>query len=167
MEEGKRGWGRGEEGKEDESSSCARVEGPGNAMAFGIGGATKASFWFRRERWREEGREGEKQRVGSNLTLHPKARLVIPRELDERGRRKERGKEGRKEEGSRPALTLQAGGLVEHARLNGSSQQVVGGRYGVDVPRQVEVELFHGHHLGVPTWGGREGGREAGEEGRH
>lgn len=46
-------------------------------------------------------------------------------------------------------IVLEAGGLVEHARLDGGGQQVVGGRDGVDVPREVQVELLHGHHLDI------------------
>ena len=33
-------------------------------------------------------------------------------------------------------------GLVEHARIDGGSQQVVGGADGMDIAREVEVELF-------------------------
>ena len=40
-------------------------------------------------------------------------------------------------------------------------RQVVSGRDGVDVPRQVEVVLLHGHYFGVPVWGGREGVRRS------
>ena len=41
--------------------------------------------------------------------------------------------------------------LVEHARLDGGGQEVVGGGDGVDVARQVQVELLHGDHLGIPS----------------
>ena len=37
--------------------------------------------------------------------------------------------------------------LVEHARLDGGRQQVVGRGDGVDIARQVQVELLHRHHL--------------------
>ena len=33
------------------------------------------------------------------------------------------------------------GGLVEHARIDGSSEQIVGGGDGVDVSRQMQIEL--------------------------
>ncbi|MPN11397.1 hypothetical protein SDC9_158698 [bioreactor metagenome] len=38
---------------------------------------------------------------------------------------------------------------MEHARINGSGHQVVGGRDGVDVTSEVQVELFHRHHLRI------------------
>ena len=38
-------------------------------------------------------------------------------------------------------------GLVEHTHINGSSQQVVGGRDGMDVTCHVEVELLHWEDL--------------------
>ena len=41
--------------------------------------------------------------------------------------------------------------LVEHARLDGRGQEVVGGGDCVDVARQVQVELLHGDHLGIPS----------------
>jgi hypothetical protein len=37
--------------------------------------------------------------------------------------------------------------LVEHARVNGCCQQVVGCADGVDVTGQVQVQLLHGDHL--------------------
>lgn len=46
------------------------------------------------------------------------------------------------------------GVLVEHAGLDGSSQQVVGGSDGVDITSQVKVELIHRNDLGVATTGG-------------
>ena len=39
--------------------------------------------------------------------------------------------------------------FVEHARVNGGREQVVGDGDGVQVARQVQVELLHGDHLGV------------------
>ena len=44
--------------------------------------------------------------------------------------------------------------LVEDADVDGRGQQVVRGRDGVDVPGQVEVEVLHGHDLGVSAAGG-------------
>jgi len=41
--------------------------------------------------------------------------------------------------------------LVEHARVDGRRQQVVGRRDGVDVARQVQVELLHGDDLRIPA----------------
>ncbi|KAH3661211.1 hypothetical protein OGAPHI_006618 [Ogataea philodendri] len=43
------------------------------------------------------------------------------------------------------------GGLVEHSRVNGSSQQVVGCTNCVDVSGQVHVELVHRNHLSVSS----------------
>jgi hypothetical protein len=37
--------------------------------------------------------------------------------------------------------------LVEHARVQLSGQQIVGGGDGVDVAREVEVEILHRDHL--------------------
>ncbi len=42
---------------------------------------------------------------------------------------------------------------MEHPGVNLGSKEVVGGRDGVDVPRQVQVEVLHGDHLGVPAPG--------------
>jgi hypothetical protein len=44
--------------------------------------------------------------------------------------------------------------LVEDAGVDGRGQQVVGDRDGVDVAGQVEVEVLHGHDLGVAAAGG-------------
>lgn len=44
-------------------------------------------------------------------------------------------------------------GLMEHARVELGGEQVVGGRDGVDVAGEVEVEGLHGDHLGVPAAG--------------
>ena len=41
--------------------------------------------------------------------------------------------------------------LVEHPGVNLSGQEVVGGRDGMNVSRQVKVELFHRYDLGVPA----------------
>mmetsp|Transcript_20034 Transcript_20034/g.36376 ORF Transcript_20034/g.36376 Transcript_20034/m.36376 type:complete len:319 (+) Transcript_20034:1064-2020(+) len=41
--------------------------------------------------------------------------------------------------------------LVKNARVNGGGEQVVGGRDGVNVARQVQVEFLHGNYLCVPT----------------
>ena len=41
--------------------------------------------------------------------------------------------------------------LVEHPGVNLSSQEVVGGRDGMNVSRQVKIELFHRYDLGVPA----------------
>lgn len=50
--------------------------------------------------------------------------------------------------------TILLGVLVEHAGLDGSSQQVVGSSDGVDVTSQVKVELVHRNDLRVTTTGG-------------
>ena len=39
--------------------------------------------------------------------------------------------------------------FVEHARVNGRGQQVVGCRDGVNIAGQVQVEIFHGNNLAV------------------
>lgn len=39
--------------------------------------------------------------------------------------------------------------FVKHPSFKGRSQQVVGGRDGVDVASEVQVELFHWNHLRV------------------
>ena len=44
--------------------------------------------------------------------------------------------------------------LVEDAGVDGRGQKIVGGRHGVDVPGQVEVEVLHGHDLGIAAAGG-------------
>ena len=41
--------------------------------------------------------------------------------------------------------------LMEHPGVNLCGQEVVGGRDGMDVSRQVKVELFHWYDLRVPT----------------
>jgi hypothetical protein len=43
--------------------------------------------------------------------------------------------------------------FVENAGINGRRQQVVGHADRMDVAGQVEVEVLHGHHLGVATTG--------------
>ena len=44
-------------------------------------------------------------------------------------------------------------GFVEHARIDGRRQQVVGSRDGMDVAGQVQVEVLHRDHLAVPAAG--------------
>lgn len=41
--------------------------------------------------------------------------------------------------------------LVEHTGINSRSQEIVSGSDGMDIAGKVEVELLHGHYLGVPT----------------
>ena len=43
--------------------------------------------------------------------------------------------------------------LVEDADIDGRGQEIVGGRHGVDVAGQVEVEVLHGHDLGIAAAG--------------
>src|SRR3990170_1185699 len=40
-------------------------------------------------------------------------------------------------------------GFVDHARVDGGGQQVVGSRDGVNVTGEVEVEILHRDHLAV------------------
>lgn len=44
--------------------------------------------------------------------------------------------------------------FVEHAGVDSSSEQVVGSSDGVDITRQVKVELVHGNNLRISTSGG-------------
>ena len=46
-------------------------------------------------------------------------------------------------------LLVVLGGFVEDPRVDGGGQEVVGGRDGVDVAGQVEVEVLHGHDLAI------------------
>ena len=64
-------------------------------------------------------------------------------------------------------------GFMVHAGVDGGSQQVIGRGDGVDIARQVQVEVFHGDDLAVATTGGAtldpEGGALAGlaDAGKH
>jgi len=51
-------------------------------------------------------------------------------------------------------LLVRGVGFVEHARVNGSGQQIVGGSNGMNVTGKVQVELFHGHNLRITAAGG-------------
>lgn len=50
--------------------------------------------------------------------------------------------------------TVLLGGLVEHAGIESSGEEVVGGGNGVDITSQVHVELVHGDNLRVASTGG-------------
>ena len=45
------------------------------------------------------------------------------------------------------------GFLVEDPGVNLSGQEVIGSCDGVDVPRQMEIEVLHGDHLRIPPTG--------------
>ena len=44
-------------------------------------------------------------------------------------------------------------GLVEHARVDRGSNQVVRGAHGVDVAREVQIEVLHRHDLRIAAAG--------------
>mmetsp|Transcript_1280 Transcript_1280/g.2609 ORF Transcript_1280/g.2609 Transcript_1280/m.2609 type:complete len:448 (+) Transcript_1280:594-1937(+) len=44
--------------------------------------------------------------------------------------------------------------LVKHPRIDRRRQKIIRRRNRVDIPRQMQVELLHGHHLRVPSPGG-------------
>ena len=48
---------------------------------------------------------------------------------------------------------IRLGALMEHACINGCSQQVVGGRNGMDITGEVQVEFLHRDDLAVTTSG--------------
>ena len=59
---------------------------------------------------------------------------------------------GRRAEAAEEGLIALAG-FVVHAGVDGRGQQVIGRCDGMNITRQVQVEIFHGHALAVATTG--------------